>query len=289
MSPNDIDFWLSAASKSTAFQAMVPQVQSDTYPKAEHPTLAAATGIPTDFLILVKFCKIDTNKVPAGHKRERAIQYKQAAKPYLMLHRKSLPGPRREIELWWRAIVPTATQHVITMLTHLNLLDKQEKRLYSGDGDHIGTVSMSIHDAAQLKLHSIVHSLVADNPLSPSEDEETLVQEYCRGQLGLGDSDPEDANNIAKLQIYVANITRSLARFRGILNHQLLYLTTTLCHRETLESFKNLHSAHVRSNSALAQGEAPATFTADVILKHLLEECSVSNDELINGYKIDVL
>ena len=287
-SSNDIDFWLKAASNSTVFQTMVPQVQSDTYPKAEHPTLAAATGIATDFLILVKFCRIDTNKVPAGHKREQAQLYKAASKPYLMLHRKSLPGPRREIELWWRAIVPTATQHVITMLTHLNLLDKQEKRLYSGDGDHISTVSMSIHDAAKLKLHSIVHTLVADSPLSPSEDEDTLVQGYCRGQLGLGDDDPTDANTIAKLQIYVININRSLARFRDILNHQLLYLTTILCHRETLENLKNLHSAHVRSNSALAEGEAPAIFTAQKVLQYLLDECSVSNDELINGYKIDV-
>ena len=92
----------------------------------------------------------------------------------------------------------TATQHVIQCLTELKLLDKYEKRLYSGHGQQVGPVSMTIHDAAKLKLHSLVQTLVADDPLSPSENEEDVISKYCRTQMGLS----RDPTSTDKLQEY---------------------------------------------------------------------------------------
>ena len=284
---NSLEEWLNAADKSVVFNIIKPAGIIDTFPKAEHPLLAAAT-IKTDLRLLIKFLKVDLNKVPAGKRKDSAQSYKTAAKTWLLLHRAGTPGPIRKVQVWWRALVATATQHVLQCLTELNLLDKHEKRLYSGHGQQVGPVSMTIYDAAKLKLHSLVHTLVADDPLSPSEDEEDVISRYCRTQMGLSRA-PTSTDKLQEYNRMQQDTKRSLARFREILNHTILWFSTLFCHRETLEHMKNLHSAHVRKNSTLEDDADPEIFTADSTLyRYLLNECSVDNEDLIRGLKNSV-
>ena len=275
--------WLDAARKSTVFAAISPVTAVDTYPKAEHPLLATSTTM-TDLRLALKFVRLDCNKVPAGSERDDALRFKAQAKSWLMLQRPSTKGPVRKVETWWQALLPIASQHVISLLAELSLLDKYEKRLYSGDTDHIGTLSMTVHDAAKLKMNSIVQSLVADNPLAPSDNEDLEVLIYCKGQLNIV-GEPTDANKLNQLQTHVANIKRSLVRFRELLNHTIMYVSTILCHKETLEHMRNVHSTHVRSNANLNEGETPRIFTADALYHYLVDKCSVDNEDLIRLYK----
>ena len=286
MSKRSITDWLDAARKSTVFAAISPATTVDTYPKAEHQLLATSLTV-TDLRLLLKFVKVDPHKLPAGSERDEASRFKTQAKSWLMLHIPPTKGPVRKVETWRQALLPIATQHVITLLAELNLLDKNEKRLYSGDADHPGTLSMTVHDAAKLKMSSIVQSLVADAPLAPAEHEDLQVLIYCKGQLNIV-GEPTDANKLNQLQTYVANIKRSLVRFRELLNHTIMYVSTILCHKETLEHVRNLHSAHVRSNAALAAGETPRIFTADTLYHYMIDKCSVDNEDLIRLYKTNL-
>ena len=278
--------WLDAARKSTVFAAISPITASDIYPKAEHSLLATTTTM-TDLRLVLKFVRLDGNKIPAGSERDDALRFKAQARSWLMLHRPSTKGAVRKVETWWQALLPIASQHVISLLAELNLLDKNEKRLYSGDADHIGTLSMTVHDAAKLKMNSIVQSLVADNPLAPSDHEDLEVLIYSKGQLNIV-GEPTDPNKLNQLQTYVANVKRSLVRFRELLNHTIMYVSTVLCHKETLEHMRNLHSAHVRSNANLTEGESPRIFTADTLYDYLKEKCSVDNEDLIRLYKTNL-
>ena len=72
--------------------------------------------------------------------------------------------------------------HVLALQQELQSATSVEKGLFSAE---IGLLSMAPAARADQRLHSIVNSSVADNPLAPGADEETAIQAYCLAKMNL--------------------------------------------------------------------------------------------------------
>ena len=287
--PKDLKALLAAARSSNAFDVLQPvnALVVDTYPCRNHSMLVGAEDkVTTGLSLLIQF--LNTNQKSVGKQldeksSEEFRTYKAKSAGYRLHHRVSQKAPVETVNRWWKAILALATEHVVLSMNALSLFSKQEKALFQASGQHVGQLSMSMHDAAKYRLHSIVNRLVADNPLSPGEDEAEDVTNYCLAQLGL--SPNPTGSEASKLHKLVGEISKSLIRFREYLNHTVLWATTVFCHKETVQHFKNLHAQHARANSTRTEGELQP-FTAWPIYEYLVQECSVDNDELVEQYKI---
>jgi len=283
----DLSDWLDASDKSSAFSAIRPTDNVDRFPKKDHPTIAQADA-KTDLRLIFKFLRLDTNKLPIGSKdRKRAESVKTLSKSWLLLCRQSAKGPIRSTELWWRALVPTCASHVLQCLQQLNLLSKTEKQLYQGDHtSHVGALSMNVADAARQKLHGIVHSLIADSPLTPAPNEDHKISKYCLTNMGLT-APPDDPNKSAALAQMESELSASLIRFRELVNHTIMWAMTELCHKETVDHFKSLHKKHLRENASAEHADVEI-FTAQVLYEYLENSCAVDNIKLIEGHKAKI-
>ena len=63
--------WLNASDKSSAFSAIRPTDNVDRFPKKDHPTIAQADA-KTDLGLILKFLRLDTNKLALGVRIESA-------------------------------------------------------------------------------------------------------------------------------------------------------------------------------------------------------------------------
>ena len=79
-----------------------------------------------------------------------------------------------------------------------------------------------------------MHSLVADNPLAPGADEETVIQAYCLSKMNLTAA-PTKVTILSTLDGLKKEVSRSLTRFREHVNHDLTWVMGIFCHKDAVE------------------------------------------------------
>ena len=76
---------------------------------------------------------------------------------------------------------------------------------------------------ADRRLHSAVSSLVADNPLAPGTDEDDAIEAYCLAKMNLT-TVPTEPTIISSLELLKKEVSRSLTKFRELVNHDLTWV-----------------------------------------------------------------
>ena len=151
----------------------------DAFPKGEHASLAAARKSMTTFRLVLRFLNCDLNTYKDAAKRIKAKSHATNARTYRLPHRADHKGPTHKLVLWWHDILPMVVTHVLALQQELQSATSVEKGLFSVDSAEIGLLSMVPAARADQRLHTVVNSLVADNPLAPGTDEDLAIQAYC--------------------------------------------------------------------------------------------------------------
>ena len=167
-----------------------PPALEDQYPREEHPELKPAASVKdhsTNLLLIFHFMKAKTkgndnnNRQGASSdaKLARTKAYKSAARSWILTHKPARKGTAKALELWTRALLVEAIDHVYQNLKVLELSTKEEKRLFESDRPHSGTASLSMESRGKVKLTSICNSILADSPLEPVVREKNKVTTWC--------------------------------------------------------------------------------------------------------------
>ena len=282
MSYKDQDAWLDAGEAHLKpVSSSITNKVIDAFPKEEHASLAAARKSMTTLRLVLRFLNCDLNTYKDAAKRIKAKAHAANARTYRLPHRADHKGPTRKLVLWWHDILPMVVRHVLALQQELQSATSVEKGLFSADSAEIGLLSMAPAARADQRLHSIVNSLVADNPLAPGADESTAIQAYCLTKMNLI-AVPTDVTILSTLDGLKKEVSRSLTKFRELVNHDLTWVMGILCHKDAVEQFKLIQKKHIITNGRrAANGQEPILFTALPLYEYLTDNCAVNNDVLI--------
>ena len=289
MSYPNMDAWLEAGEVHLKpVSSSVTNKVVDAFPKEEHKSLAAARKSITTLRLVLRFLNCDLNTIKDPAKKLQAKALAASARSYRLPHRADHKGPTRKLELWWRDLLPMVATHVLALQQELTTSTNVEKGLFTADSAEIGQLSMAPAARADKRLHSVVNSLVADNPLEPGSNEDTAIEAYCLTKMNL-QGVPTDVKELNTLELLKLEVTRSLTRFRELVNHDLTWILGILCHKDAVEQFKLILKNHIMTNGRRASaGDDPILFTALPLYKYLQDHCAVNNDVLIQGLEASI-
>ena len=288
MSYKDQDAWLDAGEiHLKPVSSSITHKVIDAFPKEEHSSLAAA-GKKTTLRLVLRFLHCDLNTYKDAAKKLKAKALAASSRSYKLPHRADHKGPTRKLVLWWNDVLPMVVQHVLALQQELTSSTSVEKGLYSADSAEIGLLSMAPDARADRRLHSVVNSLVADNPLAPGAQEDTAIEAYCLAKLNLTGV-PTEPSILSSLELLKKEVSRSLTKFRELVNHDLTWVMGILCHKDTVEQFKLILKKHIMTNGRrAAQAQDPILFTALPLYDYLKDNCSVNNDVLIQALEATI-
>ena len=158
--------------------------------------------------------------------------------------------------------------------------------IYRASSDYIGDASLTALQQQALKTKSLCLPLLADNPFEKGANENDDIQTICLEDLGLNTvpsarNDPEMRRKFDNLEV---QYSRNMNYLRELINHTFLRSIYQTSSKQAKLEFKEVQRSHHNDEAAALLANAnhvTVKFTAKHIIKHIIDNCTCSNDRAI--------
>jgi hypothetical protein len=158
--------------------------------------------------------------------------------------------------------------------------------IYRASSDYIGDASLTALQQQALKTKSLCLPILADNPFEKGANEDDDIKAICLEDLGLNAvpsarNDPEMRRKFDNLEV---QYSRNMNYLRELINHTFLRSIYQTSSKQAKLEFKEVQRSHHNDEAAALLGDprhVTVKFTASHIIKHIIDNCTCSNDRAI--------
>jgi len=158
--------------------------------------------------------------------------------------------------------------------------------IYRASSDYIGDASLTALQQQALKTKSLCLPILADNPFEKGANEDDDIKAICLEDLGLNAipsarNDPEMRRKFDNLEV---QYSRNMNYLRELINHTFLKGIYQTSSKQAKLEFKEVQRIHHNDEATALLGDpnhVTVKFTANHIIKHIIDNCTCSNDRAI--------
>ena len=266
-------------------------VVESVFPVREHPHLLRHGGkthnTPLNSTLSAREIRIPTDpKDPHYKDRHTLSVYKRNALTLTFRGHRNNPVPLVEWEQYYLHLLPLVLEHPKLLLSEAKLMTAALSNIYRASSDYIGDASLTALQQQALKTKSLCLPLLADNPFEKGANENDDIQTICLEDLGLNTvpsarNDPEMRRKFDNLEV---QYSRNMNYLRELINHTFLRSIYQTSSKQAKLEFKEVQRSHHNDEAAALLANAnhvTVKFTANHIIKHIIDNCTCSNDRAI--------